>query len=264
MNPASTSLTGYGAALRPPRHIAIIMDGNGRWAQNRGFGRTWGHREGAKRVDEITTECCKLGVEFLTLYAFSTENWNRPTYEVNMLMRLLVQHLRNMDKKLLKNEVSLLAQGSLERLPRFVQTELNRVIRQTQRPDPKLYLTLCLSYGGRQEIIDAVKRVIEKVQSGEMSPSQITEETFRENLYRPDVPDPDLLIRTGGECRVSNFLLWEIAYSEFVVVDELWPEFGPAALHAAIGEFNRRERRFGKTSAQVRPAAPEKTAELTL
>lgn len=227
------------------------MDGNGRWAKMRGYGRTWGHREGARRVDEIVTECCRLGISYLTLYAFSTENWNRPVHEVNVLMRLLVQHLKTMDKKLLRNEVSLVAQGTLDRLPHFVQTELRRVIRSTQRPNPKLRLNLSLSYGGRQEIVDCAKAWIEKVRRGECSVDEITESNFREHLYHPDIPDPDLLIRTGGEWRVSNFLLWEIAYTELLVTDTLWPEFDAEALRGALADFGNRQRRFGKTSEQV-------------
>jgi undecaprenyl diphosphate synthase len=234
-----------------PRHVAIIMDGNGRWAQTRGFGRTWGHREGAKRVDEITTECTKLGIEYLTLYAFSTENWNRPSFEVNMLMRLLVQHLRTMDKKLLKNRVMLTAQGGLERLPKFVQVELKRVMRVTERPDPSMVLNLALSYGGRQEIVDSARALAAKVQRGEMGVEQIDEQAFAAHLYRPAYPDPDLLIRTGGEYRVSNFLLWQIAYAELVVTNTLWPDFGPASLREALAAFATRKRRFGKTGEQV-------------
>lgn len=234
-----------------PKHIAIIMDGNGRWAQDRAYGRTRGHREGAKRVDEIVSECAEIGVKYLTLYAFSTENWNRPAHEVNMLMRLLVNHLKTMDKKLLKNEVALIAQGTLHRLPQFAQAELARVCALTYRPNPKMKLNLSLSYGGRQEIVDAAKKIAEKVQRRELLPEQIDEDVFRSHLYQPEFPDPDLLIRTGGEYRVSNFLLWEIAYSEFVVTPTLWPDFKVPNLHDAIHEFNQRERRFGLTTAQM-------------
>lgn len=235
-----------------PKHIAIIMDGNGRWAQSRFYGRSRGHREGAKRVDEIVTECAELGVQYLTLYAFSTENWNRPQHEVNMLMRLLVQHLKTMDKKLLKNNVALTAQGTLHRLPKFAQMELARVRRLTDRPDCKMRLNLSLSYGGRQEIVDATRAIAEKARRGEIIPSLIDEELFAAHLYQPDFPEPDLLIRTGGEFRVSNFLLWEIAYSEIVVTESLWPDFKVPDLHRAIDEFNQRERRFGQTGDQVR------------
>jgi undecaprenyl diphosphate synthase len=234
----------------------MIMDGNGRWAKDRNFGRTRGHREGAKRVDEIVTACCRKGIKYLTLYAFSTENWNRPGFEVNMLMRLLVQHLKTMDKKLLKNNVALVAQGSLERLPKFVQLELNRVIRQTSTESPTLYLNLSLSYGGRQEIVDCARKIASEVAAGKYSIDQIDEELVRSRLYHPEIPDPDLLIRTGGEYRVSNFLLWEIAYTELYVTKTLWPDFGPAELDEALSTFSTRQRRFGKTSEQVAETEP--------
>jgi undecaprenyl diphosphate synthase len=234
-----------------PVHVAIIMDGNGRWAKDRGFGRTRGHREGAKRVDEIVTECVQLGVKYLTLYAFSTENWDRPNYEVNMLMRLLVQHLRVMDKKLLKNNVALVAQGTLGRLPKFVQAELKRVTRLTDSEKPSMHLNLCLSYGGRQEIVDCVKKLAQDVMDGKCSIENINEKSIQSRLYHPEIPDPDLLIRTGGEYRVSNFLLWEIAYSEFYVANSLWPDFGKTELREAFAVFGKRQRRFGKTSEQM-------------
>jgi undecaprenyl diphosphate synthase len=244
-----------------PRHIAIIMDGNGRWAQSRGFGRTRGHREGAKRVDDVTTECVELGVRHLTLYAFSTENWNRPKAEVTVLMRLLVNHLRTMDKKLLRNGVSLAAKGSLERLPDYVRKELARVIAATARPDPKMTLHLCLSYGGRQEIVDAARRLAERAAAGTLAPAAIDEATFREALYEPQVPDPDLMIRTGGEYRVSNFLLWQIAYAELVTSPVLWPDFNGQALRDSLGVFATRQRRFGLTGDQV--ASKKKRAPLS-
>jgi len=234
------------------KHLAIIMDGNGRWAENRGFGRAWGHRQGVRRVDEIVEYCASLGISHLTLYAFSTENWNRPAAEVNMLMRLIVQYLRTMDKKLFRNRISLVAQGSLDRLPEFVRAELDRVARRTSFPDPRLKLNLSLSYGGRQEIVDATKKVAARVAAGEFSADSITEAHLAHELYQSEFPDPDLLIRTGGEYRVSNFLLWQIAYSEFYVTETLWPDFGCAQLDEALAEFGRRERRFGKTSAQVK------------
>lgn len=238
-----------------PTHIAIIMDGNGRWAQEHGWGRIRGHREGANRVDEIVTECRRIGVRYLTLYAFSTENWNRPIHEVTALMRLLVQYLRRMDKKLFKNQVSLVTQGTLERLPLYVQNEIKRVKRFTQRENPEMLLNLCLSYGGRQEIVDASKKLCEKVMQGDLSTDDITEETLSRCLYRPDFPDPDLLIRTGGESRVSNFLLWQIAYSEIYITPTLWPDFRASDLSLAVASFEQRERRYGLTSAQVARSA---------
>ncbi|MFM8316055.1 MAG: polyprenyl diphosphate synthase [Deltaproteobacteria bacterium] len=243
-----------------PKSVAIIMDGNGRWAQLRGEPRIQGHREGAKRVDEIVTECAELGVKFLTLYTFSTENWERPKSEVNMLMRLLVQNLKVMDKKLLKNGIKLEAQGTLERLPTYVREELDRVMKMTNIPQPKMTLSLALSYGGRQEILDAIQKLFVDVRSKNISLSDVSEEDFRSYLYHPHFPDPDLLIRTGGDSRVSNFLLWQVAYSEIVVREEYWPEFTPQCLREAIEQFAKRERRFGKTSAQVKPNPT--TAEL--
>lgn len=234
-----------------PTHIAIIMDGNGRWAKERGFYRTKGHREGAKRVDEIVTECCSLGVKYLTLYTFSSENWSRPTVEVNLLMRLLVQHLKTMDKKLKRNGVMLSAQGDLSKLPEFVQKELKRVIEFTKVPNPKMQLSLALSYGGRQEILEATQKLIALVEKGKISREQIDESIFSQQLYHPHFPDPDLLIRTGGEYRVSNFLLWQVAYSEIVVLKDLWPDFTPEKLKDAIRVYSKRNRRFGKTQEQI-------------
>jgi undecaprenyl diphosphate synthase len=234
------------------KHLAIIMDGNGRWAENRGFGRAWGHRQGVRRVDEIVEYCANLSITHLTLYAFSTENWNRPAAEVNMLMRLIVQYLRTMDKKLFRNRISLVAQGSLERLPEFVHAELDRVVKRTDFAEPRLKLNLSLSYGGRQEIVDATKRVAARVAAGELEAGSIAESDIARELYHADFPEPDLLIRTGGEYRVSNFLLWQIAYSEFYVTETLWPDFGREQLDEALAEYSRRERRFGKTSAQVK------------
>lgn len=234
-----------------PQHVAIIMDGNGRWAQMRGYARTFGHHEGAKRVDEIVTEAAKIGIRYLTLYTFSTENWNRPSTEVGLLMRLLVQNLKTMDKKLVKNQIRLTVQGTVSRLPHFVQAELKRVEKITALYEPKMELCLCLSYGGRQEIVDAVKEISNRVKNGELAAEDISEDTVSAFLYRKDVPDPELLIRTGGESRVSNFLLWQIAYSEFLVVKEYWPEFTPPLLHRALESFNGKQRRFGKTQEQI-------------
>lgn len=245
-----------------PKHVAIIMDGNGRWAQLRGHGRTFGHHEGAKRVDEIVTEAASLGIRYLTLYTFSTENWNRPASEVNLLMRLLVQNLKTMDKKLVKNKVRLTSQGTLSRLPHFVQAELKRVEKVTSKYEPKMELCLCLSYGGRQEIVDSVKAISEKIKNNALGIEEITEDTISSHLYRKDVPDPDLLIRTGGESRVSNFLLWQIAYSEFLVVNEYWPDFRPASLRAALDDFSGRQRRFGKTQEQLQSSPTFESAGL--
>jgi undecaprenyl diphosphate synthase len=231
--------------------VAIIMDGNGRWAQKQGRGRIRGHREGADRVDEIVTECRRLGVKYLTLYAFSTENWARPKHEVHVLMQLLVQYLRRMDRKLYMNQVALIVQGNPEDLPGFVRRELDRVIRYTAKIKPKMYLNLCLSYGGRKEIVDAAKAMARAIEEGRLDRNAIDERVFSCFLYRPDLPDPDLLIRTGGEYRISNFLLWEIAYSEIYVTPVFWPDFRVLDLHEAFQDYASRERRFGKTSAQI-------------
>jgi len=227
------------------------MDGNGRWAKSRGIARTLGHREGAKRVDEIVTECTRIGVKYLTLYAFSTENWKRPSREVDLLMRLLVHYLKTMDKKLQSNYVKLVAQGNLEKLPVFAQQELKRVMELTHFDTPSLCLNLCLSYGGRQEIVDAARTLAHKVLKGEYHPSQIDEKLFGKHLYNPDFPDPDLVIRTGGQYRISNFLLWEVAYSELYVTSECWPDFNCHSLHRALAAYGQRNRRFGLTGEQV-------------
>lgn len=242
------------------QHLAIIMDGNGRWAENRRKGRIWGHREGAKRVDEIVTACCEVGIPHLTLYAFSTENWNRPHLEVQMLMRLLVHHLRTMDKKLIRNRVQLVVQGGIDKLPPFVQQELNRVMRMTAFPEPRLKLNLALSYGGRQEITESARRIARLVEEGKLSSAQVTEEEVARGLYHPEFPDPDLLVRTGGQYRVSNFLLWQIAYAELYVTETLWPDFGKTELHLALEEFHSRERRFGRTSAQIQSEASQEAS----
>ncbi len=235
------------------KHLAIIMDGNGRWAQERGYARAWGHRQGARQVDEMVEHCVNKGIEYLTLYAFSTENWNRPPAEVGMLMRLVVRYLRKSEAKLIRNRVALVAQGTLDRLPGFVKKEVERVAASTALPGAKMKLNISLSYGGRQEMVDCARRLAAQVVNQEISLDQIDEKAISRNLYQPDFPDPDLLIRTGGEFRLSNFLLWQVAYSEIYVTDTLWPDFGLAELERALEVFSRRERRFGKTSAQVRP-----------
>jgi len=234
-----------------PHHVAIIMDGNGRWAKQRTWNRIRGHREGAKRVDEIVTECTALGVKYLTLYTFSTENWNRPKTEVDLLMQLLAENLKTMDKKLLKNKVALKTQGQVDRIPDFAKRELDRVEKLTCVENPNMILNLALSYGGRHEIVRSAQKLAEEVLAGTLKPEDINEDTFKSHLYHPEIPDPDLLIRTGGEQRISNFLLWEIAYTEIYVTDVLWPEFGPKDLRDAFEDFGSRQRRFGKTSEQI-------------
>lgn len=242
----ANSHTGNGAV----KHVAIIMDGNGRWAVQRRLGRICGHREGALRVDEIVSKATEIGLSYLTLYVFSTENWERPPQEVNLLMRLLVKHLKTMDKKLVRNRVKLVAQGTLERLPQLLRAELRRVMAMTDFEDPKMTLNLSLSYGGRQEIVDAAKAFAKGCVEG-ANPDDLTVDRFRNFLYRSEIPDPDLLIRTGGDFRISNFLLWQVAYSEIYVTPTLWPDFKGDDLATAISEFGNRERRFGKTSDQI-------------
>lgn len=230
----------------PPKHIAIIMDGNGRWAQEKGKLRAFGHEEGGKRVDEIVTHSAEIGVKYLSLFAFSTENWTRPAIEVQALMYLLRDYLSKMDKKLIQNRISLRAQGSLHRLPEDVQIELHRVIAETSFADPRMVLNVCLSYGGREEIVEAAKKIAIEVSQGKYSIDEITEKKFQNALYQPDIPDPDLLIRTGGESRVSNFLLWQLAYTEIYLTQTFWPDFHVPEYDRAIQEFMQRERRFGQ------------------
>lgn len=244
-----------------PRHVAIILDGNGRWARSRGYGRFWGHRQGARRVDEIITHCRNSGVRYLTLYAFSTENWNRPASEVSMLMKLLVGQLRIMDKMVVKNRVRLRVQGDMDRLPPYVQRELRRTFRMCESFEPAMELVFALSYGGRQEIVQAVKQVASEVAAGKLDPANITEPLFRSRFQNPDVPDPDLLIRTGGEQRISNFLLYQCAYTEFYFTDVLWPDFDAREIEKSFEVYRTRERRFGMTSAQVAPE-PEGASRL--
>jgi undecaprenyl diphosphate synthase len=227
-----------------PRHVAIIMDGNGRWARKRHLPRVEGHRKGAESAKTIIRAAGELGVEFLTLYAFSTENWNRPKSEVNTLMRYLVHYLKQETPDLDRNNVRLEAIGQIDRLPANVQTQLETSRRLLSR-NTGLTLILALSYSGRSELVEAVQRIARKVGRGELTPEQITEQTISEHLYTHRWPDPDLLIRTSGEMRVSNFLLWQISYTEFVVTDTLWPEFRRPQLEAALEEYARRHRRYG-------------------
>ena len=230
--------------LKIPRHIAMIMDGNGRWAKQRGLPRTEGHRVGAQVVRKITQACGELGVEFLTLYAFSSENWKRPKREVDALMKLLVLFLRSELPVMLKQNIRLQAIGRLHALPQSCQDELHRCIAATAQ-NTGLTLILALSYGGREEIVDGVKSLIESVEKGHLDKAMIDTEFFSKHLYTRYYPDPDLMIRTSGEMRLSNFLLWQLSYTEFVITDKLWPDFDKTALIEAIRSFNRRERRFG-------------------
>ncbi len=230
-----------------PRSVAIIMDGNGRWARSRGLLRIRGHEQGVTAVRNIVTECARLGLEALTLYAFSEENWKRPPKEVRFLMRMLDRFLVGERPTLLDNDVKLLHTGRIERLPDRVRATLAETERLT-RDCGGLRLCLALSYGGRQEIADAARLVAEDALAGKIAPTDVDEAAIRARLYCPEVPDPDLVIRTAGEMRISNFLLWQISYSEIWVTDLCWPEFTIENLHEAFAEFARRERRFGGLS----------------
>jgi undecaprenyl diphosphate synthase len=235
---------------RLPKHLAIIMDGNGRWAKQKGLIRAIGHENGTKSVRETVESCAKLGIENLTLYAFSTENWKRPKLEVDTLMRLLVSSLKKEIKTLQDNNIKLNAIGSLKNLPKKVHSELSDVINKTAH-NSRMTLTLALSYGSREELITAVKEISDKVKNNIISCENIDESVIKEHLYTQNLPDVDLLIRTSGEQRISNFLLWQIAYAELFFIDVLWPDFSQKHLVKAIKEYQNRERRFGKTSEQI-------------
>ncbi|WP_452221853.1 isoprenyl transferase [Lacinutrix salivirga] len=235
---------------RLPQHIAIIMDGNGRWAKQKGMLRAFGHENGTKSVRETVEASAELGIKNLTLYAFSTENWKRPKLEVDTLMKLLVSSLKKEIKTLQKNNIKLNAIGNLNTLPQKVYKELNEVISATQS-NTRMVLTLALSYGSREEIINTVKEISLKVKNNIISAENIDESVINEHLYTQNLPDVDLLIRTSGEQRVSNFLLWQIAYAEMYFTKVLWPDFTKQHLYEAIIEYQKRERRFGKTSEQI-------------
>ena len=237
-----------------PDHIAIIMDGNGRWARERSLPRIAGHREGINSVREITRLCGEIGVKHLTLYTFSTENWQRPKAEVSALMTLLLKTINKEVKELHKNNVKFTVIGDLEMLPGSTRKGLQDGIDLTQ-DNEGLNLCLALNYGSRQEMIDAIQSLASKVQSGEMEPEEINEAIFSDALYTKGIPDPDLLIRTSGECRLSNFLLWQSAYTEIFITDTYWPEFREEQLMDAITVYQLRERRFGKVSEQVQSSS---------
>lgn len=236
---------------RLPQHIAIIMDGNGRWAKGQGKMRIFGHQNGVGAVRAVSEACAELGVKNLTLYAFSTENWNRSQIEVEALMKLLSKTIFEELSTLNDNNIRLNAIGDLERLPKYNYDALMKTIEETKNND-RMTLTLCLSYSGRWEITEAAKTMAEKVKSGELNIEQIDEKCFSSFLYTNGMPDPELLIRTSGEERISNFLLWQLAYSEFYFTDKLWPDFGKEDLYEAIVDYQGRERRFGKTSEQLK------------
>jgi len=241
---------------RIPRHVAIIMDGNGRWAKERSLPRIMGHKEGAKSVKNIVRTARELNLEVLTLYAFSTENWKRPSMEVQGLMTLLKTYLKSELHNMLENNISLRCLGEIDKLPPDVKKVLTRVIKETaqktQESLPGLILNLALSYGSRSEIVRAARIMAEKSVSGQFCPEDFSEQLFAAHLYTAGLPDPDLLIRTGGENRLSNFLLWQLSYAEFYITDTMWPDFNAESFIEALAEFQKRERRFGQTSEQLR------------
>lgn len=231
-----------------PQHIAVIMDGNGRWAIERGKERSYGHQAGVDTVRRITSECVRLGVKYLTLYTFSTENWNRPSDEIAALMGLVLTALE--DEIFMKNNVRFLVIGDIDRLPEAVKEKLQETMAHTAS-NKAMTMIVALSYSARWEITKATKLIAQQVEEGKLKPEEITEQTITQNLSTGTIPDPDLLIRTGGELRISNFLLWQIAYSELYFCDTYWPDFNEADLHKAIESYQTRQRRYGKTEAQV-------------
>ena len=233
-----------------PKHIAIIMDGNGRWAKKRGLQRILGHRNGIKAVSSTVETVAEMGIDYLTLFAFSSENWNRPPEEVNLLMKLLVASLHNEFEKLQENNIKLQAVGNLFSLPEKVKQELDRVIEKTAN-NTGLTLTLALSYGGKEDLVRACQEIAEKVKNRLISPEKIDHSTINEHLCTHNLPAVDLLIRTSGEQRISNFLLWQMAYAELYFTEVLWPDFGKTDLQDALSSYQKRERRFGKTSEQL-------------
>jgi undecaprenyl diphosphate synthase len=237
-----------------PRHIAVIMDGNGRWAKKKGAMRIFGHRNAVQAVKDVTEGCGEIGIKYLTLYAFSTENWSRPKEEVDGLMELLVNTLKQEIKTLMENQVKLITIGDTSNLPEDCQKNLEWAV-NTTRNNSGLTLILALSYSGRWEITQAVKAITKKIKSGELSEADLNEEMISRHLQTAGVPDPELLIRTSGEMRVSNFLLWQIAYSELYITPTLWPDFRKEHLYEAIWSYQQRERRFGKTSEQLNPVS---------
>jgi len=233
-----------------PNHIAVIMDGNGRWAKLKGKPRVFGHKNGVTSVRQVIEGCAEVGVNYLTMYAFSTENWNRPKLEVKTLMALLVSSLKKELKSLQKNNIKLNTIGNLENLPEKAQIELAEVIEKTKN-NSTLTLTLALSYGSREEIVNVIKNISKKVVNNQLSVEEIDEKIINNHLYTFSLPDVDFMIRTSGEKRISNFLLWQIAYAELFFTDTLWPDFRKENLFKALLEYQKRERRFGKTSEQI-------------
>ena len=241
-----------------PRHIAIIMDGNGRWAREKGQDRLYGHRQGVESVRDIVEGCAELGIQYLTLYAFSTENWDRPEYEVTGLMELLVETIRKEVKTLNKNRIRLHVIGDMSMLPEYAQNELKEALDMTSH-NSGMNLVMALSYSSRWEIIETVKKISRDAKEGKLDPEKISQETFQQYLTTATFPDPELLIRTGGEYRVSNFLLYQIAYAELYFTWLRWPDFRKENLYEAILDYQGRERRFGKTSDQIRQQISSET-----
>lgn len=235
---------------RLPRHIAIIMDGNGRWAKRQGMARMFGHKQGVQTVHNITEAAAEIGVNYLTLYTFSTENWNRPKEEVDALMTLLVETIVKETPTLMRNNVRLLTIGDTSRLPRKTYDMFMQCIEQTAA-NTGLRLVIALSYSARWEITEAARAIARQVQNGQLRPEDISEQLLSECMTTRNIPDPDLLIRTSGEYRISNFLLWQLAYAELYFTDLLWPEFNVEEFYKAIVDYQHRERRFGKTSEQI-------------
>jgi len=233
-----------------PNHVAIIMDGNGRWAKQKNQPRVFGHKNGVTSVREVIEGCAEIGVNYLTLYAFSTENWNRPKLEVKTLMALLVSSLKKELKTLQKNNIKLLTIGNLENLPEKAQKEISEVIEKTKN-NSALTLTLALSYGSREEIVNVIKNISKKVVNNDLQIEEINENIINNHLYTFSLPDVDFMIRTSGEKRIRNFLLWQLAYAELYFTNTLWPDFRKENLFNAILEYQNRERRFGKTSEQI-------------
>jgi undecaprenyl diphosphate synthase len=236
---------------RLPQHIAIIMDGNGRWAERHALGRVLGHRRGANAVHATVKTCREIGIRYLTLYAFSMENWLRPRAEVRALLKLLREYLRNETQEMIDTGIRLTAIGDLKSLGGPIHAQLSETIERTSH-NQGMVLNLALSYGGRDEIVAAVRRIYSDGLAGKIAPEEVTKDRFATYLYTTGLPDPDLLIRTGGECRISNFLLWQMAYTEFYFTEILWPDFRERHLLKAIADYQQRERRFGMTSEQLK------------
>ena len=227
-----------------PRHIALIMDGNGRWAKINGKSRIDGHREGTQSVRSILKTAFPLGIEIITIYAFSTENWKRPAKEIQGLMKLMTESLNSYEKDLHDNKIRLRVMGELEKLPKSLRTKLEKTMNNTKTYS-KHTLVIALNYGARTEITNATRKIAQLVAENKLKPKDITEKHICNNLYLPDIPDPELMIRTSGELRLSNFMLWQISYTEIIITDKLWPEFREQELYDALEQYNKRQRRFG-------------------